>query len=184
LLTAQPTGVFRLGGFCNGGLVAWELAHQLESLGRNVEFVVLINTRSLNARLTLRAIGRLTRIVAAVAPGKIGERFKFNAMRAIWNRMKRQIYYGPYLRAMSNYLPPQLNCDVVTVLCEEERVMKEFSSTAWKRLAPKVHCRYISGTHLGAITAHADELALVLDDLLSAGPNSIQSTRPAVPAQA
>jgi acyl-CoA synthetase (AMP-forming)/AMP-acid ligase II/thioesterase domain-containing protein/acyl carrier protein len=170
VLAAQPTGAFRLGGFCNGGLVAWELAHQLESLGRKIEFIVLVDTRSFNARLTVRVIARLTRLIAAVAPGKVGEKFKLDAMRAIWNQMKRQVYYGPYLRAMSNYLPPKLNCDVVTVLCDESRDMKEFSSISWKRLVPKVHRRYVAGTHLGAITTHAGELALLLDSLLSAGP--------------
>jgi oxalate---CoA ligase len=170
VLAAQPTGAFRLGGFCNGGLVAWELAHQLESVGRKIEFIVLVDTRSFNARLTVRVVARLTRLIAALAPRRVSEKFKLNAMRAIWKQMKRQVYYGPYLRAMSNYLPPKLNCDVVTVLCDESRDMKEFSSISWKRLVPKVHRRYVAGTHLGAITTHAGELALLLDGLLSAGP--------------
>src|SRR5262249_7454926 len=137
LLAAQPTGAFCLGGFCNGGLLAWELAHQLERLGREVGVVVLIETRSFNARLPIRMIARLTRFIAAVAPGKISEKFKLDAMRAIWSRMKRQVYYGPYLRAMSNYLPPKLQCDVVAVLCDESRGMKEFSTIPWSHLAPK-----------------------------------------------
>jgi acyl-CoA synthetase (AMP-forming)/AMP-acid ligase II/thioesterase domain-containing protein/acyl carrier protein len=172
VLAAQPTGAFRLGGFCNGGLVAWELAHQLESLGRKIEFIVLVDTRSFNARLTVRVIARLTKLIAAVAPGRVGEKFKLDAMRAIWNQMKRQVYYGPYLRAMSNYFPPKLNSDAVTVLCDESRGMKEFSSTPWSRLVPKVHCKYVAGTHLGAITTHAGELAALLDELLSTGPDS------------
>src|SRR5262249_31937653 len=76
LLAAQPAGALRLGGFCNGGLLAWELAYQLERLGRRVEFVVLIDVRSLNARSTLRIIASLTRLIAAVAPKKIGEKLK------------------------------------------------------------------------------------------------------------
>jgi acyl-CoA synthetase (AMP-forming)/AMP-acid ligase II/thioesterase domain-containing protein/acyl carrier protein len=172
LLAAQPTGAFCLGGYCNGALLAWELAHQLESLGREVEFVVLIETRSFNARLPIRMIAHLTRLIAAVTPGKISEKFKLYAMRAIWTRMtKRWVYWGPYLRAMSNYLPPKLQCDVVAVLSDESRRMKEFSTKPWSRLAPKVHRRYVAGTHIGAITTHADELALLLDGLLSAGPN-------------
>jgi acyl-CoA synthetase (AMP-forming)/AMP-acid ligase II/acyl carrier protein len=169
LLAAQPTGTFCLGGFCNGALLAWELAYQLESLGREVGFVVLIETRSFNARLPIRMLAHLTRLIAAVVPGKISEKFKVDAMRAIWSRMKRQVYYGPYLRAMSNYLPPKLQCDVVAVLSEESRGMKEFSPIFWSRLAPKVHRRYVAGTHLGAITTHAGELARLLDDLLSTG---------------
>src|SRR6516162_7634955 len=175
LLAAQPTGAFSLGGFCNGGLIAWELAHQLESLGRKVELVVLIDTRSFNARLPIRMTVRLMRLIAAATPGKIGEKFKLDAMRAIWNRMKRQVYYGPYLRAMSNYLPSRLRCDVVAVLCEESRGIKEFSPMPWSRLAPGVHCRYVAGTHLGAITTHAAELGLLMDSLLSASVLAIRS---------
>ena len=175
LLAAQPTGAFSLGGFCNGGLIAWELAHQLESLGRKVELVVLIDTRSFNARLPIRMTVRLMRLIAAATPGKIGEKFKLDAMRAIWNRMKRQVYYGPYLRAMSNYLPSRLRCDVVAVLCEESRGIKEFSPMPWSRLAPSVRCRYVAGTHLGAITTHAAELAPLMDSLLSTGVFAIRS---------
>jgi acyl carrier protein len=188
LLAAQPTGAFCLGGYCIGGLVAWELAHQLESLGREIEFVVVIETRSFNARLPFRMIARLTRLIAAVAPGKISEKFKLDAMRAIWGRMKRPVYYGPYFRAMSNYFPPKLQCDVVAVLCDESREMKElntipwrklarkvhrryeYSTIPWSHLARKVHNRYVAGTHVSAPTTYTGELALLLDDILSAGP--------------
>jgi hypothetical protein len=143
---------------------------------------VLIDARSLNARLTLRIIASLTRLIAAVAPKKIGEKLKLNVMRAIWNRLGQASYYGPYLRAMSNYLPPKLRSNVVIVLSEEHRVMKKlllsYSPTPWNRLAPKVHCRYVAGTHHGAITTHAGELALLLDGLLSTEPhNSINWNR-------
>ena len=37
VLASQPVGSFRLGGHCNGGLIAWEIAHQLEQAGREVE---------------------------------------------------------------------------------------------------------------------------------------------------
>jgi acyl-CoA synthetase (AMP-forming)/AMP-acid ligase II/thioesterase domain-containing protein/acyl carrier protein len=167
ILALQRKGPFRLGGFCNGGLLAWELAHQLEMLGHTVEFVVLINTRSLNGRLEIRTIARIARFIAAIAPRNIGEKIKLDAMRALWNRIKREIFYGPYLRAMANYLPPKLRGDVVVILCDEDRKLMEFSPTAWTRLVPKVYCRYVAGTHLRAITTHAGEVALVLDSLLS-----------------
>jgi thioesterase domain-containing protein len=167
LLAAHPAGPFRIGGFCNGSLVAWELAHQLERLGRRVERVVLIDAISINARPTLRMIVRLTRLIAAVAPRKISEKFKFDAMDAAWHRLKRSRYFGPYRRAMSNYLPPRLNCDVTIVICEERRVRRSLSSKAWNHLAPNVQTRYIPGVHTSIITTHARELARLLDGLLS-----------------
>jgi oxalate---CoA ligase len=205
LLAAQRTGAFCLGGFCNGGVLAWELAHQLESLGREIECVVLIDTRSFNARLPFRMIGRLAKLIAAVTPGKIRENFNFDAMHAIWVRVKRPVYYGPYFRALSNYVPPKLQCEVVAVLSDESRGMNvlsaapwrrlarkiggyefftipwrrlarkihrryEYSTAPWSRLARKVHPRYLAGTHVGAVTTCAGELALLLDGILCEGP--------------
>jgi thioesterase domain-containing protein/acyl carrier protein len=61
----QPVGPYRLGGFCNGGLLAYEMARQLEAAGEEVEFLGLINPSepvqsSLLARLCsgVGAIGR------------------------------------------------------------------------------------------------------------------------------
>jgi thioesterase domain-containing protein len=39
----QPHGPYRLGGFCNGGLLAYEMACQLERDGEQVSFLGLIN---------------------------------------------------------------------------------------------------------------------------------------------
>jgi thioesterase domain-containing protein/acyl carrier protein len=178
LLAAHPAGPFRIGGFCNGGLVAWELAHQLENLRRRVERVVLVDTISINARPTIRMIVRLTRLIAAVAPRKTSEKFKLDAMNAVWSRLRRFDFYGPNRRAMSNYLPPRLNSDIAVVISEKSRVRKSFSPRAWHHLASNVRTRYIPGSHLSCITTHAGELACVLDGLLSIGSDStIKSKR-------
>jgi acyl-CoA synthetase (AMP-forming)/AMP-acid ligase II/thioesterase domain-containing protein len=171
LLAAQPTGAFRLGGYCNGGLVAWEIAHQLNDLGREVEFVVLVDAISLNARFSLRVISRLVRLIAVVAPKRIAEKFKLDGMRAARNRIKSRYQFDPRLRAMSNYIPPKIKNDVVSVVCEESRSKIEFSSRPWNHLARKVHCRYVAGTHHGSVTTHVDELARLLDRLLATGPS-------------
>jgi len=39
----QAQGPYRLGGFCNGGLLAYEMARQLEAQGDQVEFLGLVN---------------------------------------------------------------------------------------------------------------------------------------------
>ena len=39
----QAHGPYRLGGFCNGGLLAYEMARQLEAVGETVEFLGLVN---------------------------------------------------------------------------------------------------------------------------------------------
>jgi len=42
--TAQPHGPYLLCGWCFGGLVAFEMAHQLERLGEKVALLILIDT--------------------------------------------------------------------------------------------------------------------------------------------
>lgn len=53
LLDIQPRGPILLGGFCNGGVVAFEVARQLEKRGRKVSAVLLIESRDRNARFRL-----------------------------------------------------------------------------------------------------------------------------------
>ncbi len=43
LRALQPAGPYRLGGFCNGGLLAYEMARQLEAEGEEVEFLGLVS---------------------------------------------------------------------------------------------------------------------------------------------
>jgi amino acid adenylation domain-containing protein len=43
ILGVQPTGPYRLAGFCFGGLVVVEIAHQLEQLGHEVAFLGLFD---------------------------------------------------------------------------------------------------------------------------------------------
>jgi hypothetical protein len=42
----QPEGPYLLGGFCNGGLLAYEMARQLHSAGQKVDLLVLIDAQA------------------------------------------------------------------------------------------------------------------------------------------
>jgi thioesterase domain-containing protein len=46
ICTVQPHGPYRLGGNCFGGLVAFEMANQLQKLGEKVDLLVLLNPAS------------------------------------------------------------------------------------------------------------------------------------------
>jgi thioesterase domain-containing protein len=61
----QPEGPYLVGGFCNGGLTAYEMARQLHAQGQKVDLLVLMD--SIPARLRLicaiiRRIGGLLRL--------------------------------------------------------------------------------------------------------------------------
>ncbi len=89
LLAAQPTGDFRIGGFCFGGVLAWEIAHQLETAGRKVEFVVLIDSPSLNGRIALRIAKRALKLIARFSPNEIREKINVNGMSVLWDHARR-----------------------------------------------------------------------------------------------
>jgi amino acid adenylation domain-containing protein len=55
--SVQPHGPYRLGGFCAGGLVAYELARLLRAQGETVERLVLINASAPSNQSVERAAG-------------------------------------------------------------------------------------------------------------------------------
>jgi thioesterase domain-containing protein len=59
----QPAGPYRLGGNCNGGLVAFEMARRLEQKGEQVERLLLV--RASGRTIHLRLADRLARGIAA-----------------------------------------------------------------------------------------------------------------------
>jgi amino acid adenylation domain-containing protein len=60
----QARGPYRLGGFCNGGLLAYEMARQLERVGERVEFLGLINPSDPVQASALRAAcGWVNRVI-------------------------------------------------------------------------------------------------------------------------
>lgn len=76
LLEKQPTGRFRVGGYCNGALLAFEMARQLLNAGRKVELVIMIDPPSFNVRphfrLSCSAFAAAMRL-AGLQPAKSGQ---------------------------------------------------------------------------------------------------------------
>jgi amino acid adenylation domain-containing protein len=61
----QPKGPYRLGGYCVGGLTAFEMARQLRAAGEAVELLLLVDANAINAsfkwlRPGVKAIAALT----------------------------------------------------------------------------------------------------------------------------
>jgi acyl-CoA synthetase (AMP-forming)/AMP-acid ligase II len=71
VLQAQPNGPYQLSGYCFGGLVAFEVARMLIAAGKEVEFVAIIDSPTINGRrsiqLILLAIKSLQPIFGTVA---------------------------------------------------------------------------------------------------------------------
>lgn len=62
--TVQPTGPYCLGGFCGGGVIAYEIARQLVTLGERVTSLLMIDANAPNVAHLHH--GRLARRLAAV----------------------------------------------------------------------------------------------------------------------
>jgi amino acid adenylation domain-containing protein len=165
ILAAHPAGSFRFGGYCSGGLLAWEIARQLERLDRKVEFVVLIDGPSLNARPVFRALVQLNKLVAAAAPNQIGRKFAKSGMRAIWVRAKFS-NGGPYAPVVSNYLPQRIASPIICLVSQESSSRMEYSWIPWTKLAEQVSWHKVPGTHYSCVTDHLGEIALLLDRYL------------------
>jgi acyl-CoA synthetase (AMP-forming)/AMP-acid ligase II/thioesterase domain-containing protein len=89
LAARYPEGPFRLGGMCNGGLLAWALAHELEKMGRQVELVAVINSFSLNARPVVQKIEKALKFVRRIAPLSISKKIESDGMGLVWEALQR-----------------------------------------------------------------------------------------------
>jgi thioesterase domain-containing protein len=56
IVDAQPQGPYRLGGYCIGGLVAFEVARMLVAAGKKVEMVAMIDPPTVNARQSVQTL--------------------------------------------------------------------------------------------------------------------------------
>jgi thioesterase domain-containing protein len=183
IVAAQPAGAIRLGGHCNGGLMAVELAAQLRAIGREVDLVVLIEPISLNVRPGFRFAARLL----AALPASRGARaaimfylwrtFRWTCERlginspseddpATWVHESRATRKA-YLRLMANYTPPRLEAPIVCLTAKGSSRAVEFDWKPWRRLSPTVTAEIIPGTHISCLTTHVKALATSLRQALA-----------------
>jgi thioesterase domain-containing protein len=73
LLTVQTRGPYLLGGYCNGGLVAYEMAQQMRQQGLGVGMVILLDTWVPRYFGWLKAIVQKTRGLSPPDPDRRGQ---------------------------------------------------------------------------------------------------------------
>jgi acyl-CoA synthetase (AMP-forming)/AMP-acid ligase II/thioesterase domain-containing protein/acyl carrier protein len=193
VLAAQPGGAVRLGGYCAGGIVALEVARQLQAAGRDVEFVVVIDSPSLNGRVSLRAWKASLDAMSRVLPRNAGARIASNGMWAAWVLVRsRPVVWGALrklarltavklsagrgarpprwdeYRRLSNYIPARSSTPLYCFVCAENADRIDFKPSNWRRLMPAVRATVIPGDHHSCVTRFADVLADRLQDIMSA----------------
>lgn len=85
-----PEGVY-IAGWCNGGVVAWHLAHLLRARGVRVHALFLMETPSLNGGGWVRAIAQGLRHGAGLVPGRAGRFLRDRAMRGAWAFQRKSL---------------------------------------------------------------------------------------------
>lgn len=188
LAAAGVRGPFRLGGHCNGAIVAWELARQLIEAGERVELVAMIETITLNARPSMRAIAQALRQPARgkfmdlLWQGWRVEQFlerKFANLASgddVGLLTQRLSVLDPqaaarsadFRRAMAGYVPPKLDLDVLCLVAQSHVGSRVFAAEPWRRLTPRLDIEIVPGEHLTCITTHVDALARRLRERLMA----------------
>ena len=217
LREARPEGPYALGGFCAGGLVAFEMARLLRRQGREVELVLLVNPASDNARARLgralidragRLLGRsieervevflrlrdldtaMTPLLALAPRERIRrgreimrQRLQQALRRAgganvrgvrapAVTRPRREELLGRYTWATAAHTTKPYAGRVALIWSDEGEPRREEVTRQWRQALPRVETYETPGTHLTAITRHADALARRMAACLDTAPEA------------
>lgn len=122
LRAVQPQGPYLLGGFCNGGLVAYEMARQLQAQGEIPELLVLMDPTPVGVQRWLRQMTNL-----------LGTWLHFNPSRQLYGFLLMQHTYC-YLQHIYRYLRFPYYRSLEKDLTPENVQLKGGKVLAWKAL--------------------------------------------------
>jgi amino acid adenylation domain-containing protein len=165
-----PAGPVILGGYCNGGVVAFEMARQLERAGVTVAGLTIVDGFIFNTerssvsdimrRQARRHLERLGLGRALVAP---------DADEASWEAAHERLVESWY-DALARYVPRRYTGRATLLWTEEIAPRSEALTSAWQRVAPHAQrAGIIPGSHLTAITRHLERTGEILAAALEAG---------------
>ena len=187
----QPNGPYHLGGFCNGGLIAFEMARQLVAQGQQVGAVIMIHASAMNVYF-----GPLHRIVHGTTR-LLG--IPQQARRAMFLGVRNQIAYmggrtrlerrpgkpfsesdqcsdpeyrirllGHYGELMGDYIPGRYAGRVILLWpTDHAQDLSKNPTRGWAQIAPQIKVQCVPGNHLTCITHHGDALAAQIGEVLA-----------------
>ncbi len=166
----QPQGPYLLGGFCNGGTVALEMAQQLRDRGEDVSLVVLVAAAARNAlakRFARRFTDALGTLLGFGAEKKLrlffGLRAGVRPVRRLLRRIrglyrKRKSRTGDlFLRSLSTYIARPYSGRVALYWPSESGSSAE-ASRDWRQLVPHIEVQSVPGDHVSCVAIHAEVL--------------------------
>lgn len=195
--TIQPKGPYLLGGFCNGGLIAYEMARQLRAEGEGVDLLVLIEP-AYSPVLHALAHSAIHRFGNMLRLGQEGQVEYFLRLRHTYKYMRHE-------RRMEN-LKAFRNIDrsILTLFPTADALRQDDNALldwiiagynygpypgeitliwareepfrgVWRRKAARekdIELRIVPGTHIGCRTDHIQELAEELSRCLGRAQTS------------
>lgn len=194
----QPEGPYLLGGFCNGGLIAYEMARQLHSLGQKVDLLVLIDSippRCMRIRKMITLVGSLLRLNQAQMLGwflRLQHAFRylrerhsedFAFIKTLDPRIDswfppvetlREDFPAMFIWATAEYKPTFYPGKVTLFWDEAEPVRRSW----WQKMAKgkdgQVEVHIVPGSHYSCKNEQVDSMGERLQQCLSQLPLIVQ----------
>jgi thioesterase domain-containing protein len=197
-----------IGGYCNGGMLAWHLAYLLRARGVEVTRLVLVETISLNGDRGLRVLAKTMRQLSKFLPGRVGGFVRDEAMRGFWVLKRKGLRYlveallakrsmvpPPsasrharhdllelnLYRRMARYVPPPLDVPLSCLIAENAPSF-DTEPSRWRSLVPDVAVFRVPGSHSSAVVTHREALAKALEKALVPNGKERQSRTGNLPA--
>jgi thioesterase domain-containing protein len=149
----QPEGPYLLGGYCNGAVVAFEMAQQLHAQGQKVDLLVLLSPMPVNRAIEARAL-----------PDRLEEKLKLGSLARHHRRRVAMNVCGHICR---QYVSRRYSGSLTILTPRESMDESGDPSRGWKDFAQGVEVHEIPGGHGTCVTAHAqavgDQLRSCLD---------------------
>ena len=184
-----PHGPYRLGGFCSGGLVAFEMASQLAADGETISRLILVDSPAHNAALAALAAtiefirvrldaagserllawsGRMARAYGVIRRF-VAQPRKMAKIRSIVARFRARSggrvasgdLLGAWVRISERYVPRPYS-GVISLLVTQDGVRTSAAVAGWRAVSKRTRVRAIPGRHLTSVTTHAGEFAEAL----------------------
>lgn len=160
----QPRGPYSFIGYSLGGLVALEMARQLEAGGETVRLLCMIESYPAIARVPLGQriainwrIGRMR--IREKIQGKKGD-LQMARFASLTEHMQ-QVRACDYI-ALARYEPGPYRGKVFFVKAQKSMHFPDSPETVWRTLIPNMEIETVSGDHHEVLRNHFAELAEVL----------------------
>jgi amino acid adenylation domain-containing protein len=161
----HPAGPLVLGGFCNGGVVAYEMARQLVLAGVRVDDVVLVDTfchSAIRKPLTVRIRAEVRWLLercGLLAPVHVRPA---TSDAANWEEWHERLL-ARWLQLLGRYVPRAYDGNVSLMWSDASASQAERLTAEWRRVARRAAVAgRIPGSHLTAITRYVAETSRTL----------------------